>query len=115
VWMSSRTGSVTDTGVTTRFSNEPTGVAYNPANGHLFVTDDDRNIVSEVASGGDGGYGTADDVVTSLSTNPMANTDPEDVTVDTSTGSLYLVAGVGAEVYRYSPGPNGRLDALAPT
>jgi PKD repeat protein len=115
LWMSSRTGSVTDTGVTTRFSNEPTGVAYNPANGHLFVTDDDPNIVSEVASGGDGRYGTADDVVTSLSTNPMGNTDPEDVTVDTSTGSLYLVAGVGAEVYRYSPGPNGRFDALPPT
>jgi PKD repeat protein len=115
LWMSSRTGSVTDTGVTTRFSNEPTGVAYNPANGHLFITDDDPNIVFEVASGGDGRYGTADDVVTSLSTNPMGNTDPEDVTFDTSTGSLYLIAGVGAEVYRYSPGPNGRLDALPPT
>ena len=46
------------------YSNEPSGLALNPANNHLFVSDDDKDKVFEVDPEGDGVLGTADDAVT---------------------------------------------------
>ena len=40
------------------FTSEPTGVAINPTNGHLFFSDDDKKRIFEVDLGPDGKYGT---------------------------------------------------------
>jgi uncharacterized protein YjiK/PKD repeat protein len=114
IWELTKTGSVTGTGLTTLFSNEPTGVAYKPSNDHLFISDDDRKKVFELARGPDGRHGTADDVRTELSTSAFGNTDLEDVTYDTKANVLYTSDGVGREIYRIAPGSNGRFDGVAP-
>lgn len=98
---------------TLAYSNEPTGVGFNPANGHLFITDDATDKIFEAAPGNDGLVGTNDDLVTSFSTALFNCTDPEDVTYDTSAGVLFIVDNAGAEVYRVSLGANGRFDVIA--
>jgi hypothetical protein len=99
---------------TTSFSNEPTGVAYNPANGHLFFTDDDAREIFEVDPGRDGLYDTSDDVVTSFDTSVFNSRDPEGITFDTWDGVLFIVDGNGSEVYRIDPGANGIFDGVPP-
>ncbi len=111
-WELTRTGNVTDTGVSTGFSNEPTGVSVNPNNGHLFVSDDDQNQVTELDPGPDGRYGTSDDIVTELDTLAYGSGDPEGVAYDTLRDELAFTDGVNAEVYRLSPGPNGVFDGI---
>jgi uncharacterized protein YjiK len=105
------TGTLADTWETLSFSSEPTGVSHNPANDHLFVSDDDRREIYEVDPGTDGQYGTSDDVVTSFDTASFS-TDPEGVAYNTDTGELFIADGVGREVYRVSPGPNGVFDGV---
>jgi hypothetical protein len=116
MWQISRTGAETfDTGTTLPFSKEPTGIAYDPVGKRLFVSDDDKELVSEFTAGPDGRIGTADDVVTSFSTLAFGNDDAEDVTYDSSSGDLFVTQGGAQEVWRVSPGPNGRFDGVAPT
>jgi uncharacterized protein YjiK len=104
-------GGLVDTGDTTGFSREPTGLSYNPANGHLFSTNDDRDAVYEVDPGLDGRYGTSDDdVVAQIDTGAFGSSDPEGVAYDTTSGDLFVVDGAGREVYRVSPGANGVFD-----
>ena len=98
-------------------ATEPTGLAYNSANLHLFVANDDANInpdpsgrVSEVDPGADGDYGTPDDTVTSFSTGIFGNDDPEGITYDSNQNVLFIVDGLQSEVYRLDPGPNGIFD-----
>jgi PKD repeat protein len=110
-----RTGALTDTAVTTRYSFEPTGVAYNGANGHLFAADDDVDKIWEDAPGDDGRYGTTDDIVTSISTKALGTADPEDVAYDSGTGEVDVMSGIDQEVYKVAPGPNGRFDGVPPT
>jgi len=93
---------------------EPTGIAYNPSNQHLFWSDDDQREVYELRAGVDGQYGTTDDPpVTHFDTQYLrgtrtsANTDPEDVTFDPDNGHLYTIDGTGREVYDYGPGTDG--------
>ena len=97
---------------TLTFSNEPAGASVNPSDRHLFYSDDDKFKVFEVNAGGDGLYHTSDDVVTSFSTSAFQSNDPEDVVF--GNGQLWLCDGVNAEIYRVSPGPNGRFDGIAP-
>jgi hypothetical protein len=116
LYNTSRTGTLSGTGTTLPWSNEPTGVAYNTTNGHLLTTDDDKKQVFELASpGGDGRYGTADDGArTTFKTSTFGNTDPEDLAVDTLRRELLLVDGVGREVFRLNPGPNGTFNGVPP-
>lgn len=97
------------------FAPEPTGVAWNPANGHLFFSDDDKRRIFEVNLGADGLYGTADDIVTSFDTRAYGNTDPEGLAFDTGRGHLLIADGVNAEVYDINPGPDGLFNGVAPT
>jgi hypothetical protein len=106
--------SVVGTSTTTAFSNEPTGVSWNPTNHHLFVSDDDQKEVFEVDPGPDRRYGTADDIVTSFDTAVFGSDDPEGVTYDSSQGVLFIADGLNAEVYRVSPGNNGVFDGVPP-
>lgn len=108
------TGSLTGTWTTLAFSGEPTGVAYNPANRHLFVSDDDDRQIYEVDPGADGRYGTSDDRRTSFDTQVFGSTDPEGLAYDPLQRVLFIADGVNAQVYRVAPGPNGVFDGVAP-
>lgn len=107
-------GALVRTGHTTRFSNEPTGLAFNPASGHLFITDDSADRVFEVGPGTDGLFGTADDLISSFGTRTFNSTDPEGIAFSRWTGSLFVSDGLNAEIYRIDPGSNGIFDGLPP-
>ncbi|MCK5428500.1 MAG: hypothetical protein KAI94_03465, partial [Anaerolineales bacterium] len=100
---------------TISFSYEPTGVAYNPANGHVFISDDDRKEIFEIEPGLDDLYGTVDDTITSFDTQVFNSGDPEGITYDTLHGALFIVDGVNSEVYKVTPGSNGVFDGVLPS
>ncbi|MBM7520157.1 PKD domain-containing protein [Nocardioides nitrophenolicus] len=110
-----RTGTIVDRGVTSAYSHEAAGIASNPSNGHVYVSDDDQFRVHEITTGADGRYGTADDGHTSISTAAFGSTDPEDVTYYPPTGELFVLDGADNDVHRVSPGPDGIFDGVAPT
>ncbi len=100
---------------TTSFSDEPSGVAYNPTNRHLYFTDDTgTKSVYELNPGADGLYSTADDTVTSFKTSAFGSSDPEGIAYDTKRGVLYLADGA-AKIYTINPGANGKFDGVAST
>ncbi len=109
------TGNLLDTYSTTSYSFEPTGVDYNPVNGHLFISDDVRKKIYELAPGSDGLLFTTDDSVTSFSTTLFGSIDPEGVAFDSRRGVLLIVDGVNEEVYQVYPGINGVFDGVAPS
>jgi uncharacterized protein YjiK len=113
-WATTPTGTILDTGDTTAFSDEPTGIAFDPSSGHYFVSDDDKDDVFEVDLGADGLLGTGDDVVTSFPTNAFGSDDPEGIAFDAIHGHLFIVDGVNAEVFHVLPGANGIFDGVAP-
>gem|GEM_PF-1206202 len=115
VFQASLPGELLDTWTTLDFSNEPTGVAVNPSNEHLFISQDtgDR-LVHEVDPGPDGNYGTADDVVTSLVAADFGSNDPEGVTYAPGLDVIFLADGVNNEIYRIDPGANGNFDGVPP-
>ena len=85
-------------------TNEPTGVTWNPATGHYFVTDDDAQRVYDLNPGGDRLIGTADDTWTFFSTvaNGNNNGDPEGIAFDTWNNHVFVSDGVNMEVYEYT-------------
>ncbi|MGH7493172.1 MAG: hypothetical protein ACREOO_12360, partial [bacterium] len=105
-------GGLVNTFSTISFSREPTGVAFNPNNQHLFFSDDDADEVFEIDPGLDGNYFTGDDIRTSFDTRSINNMDAEDIAY--GNGNLYIADGVNAEVYEIRPGPNGRFDGQSP-
>ncbi len=98
------------------FSDEPTGVAFNSGNRHLFISDDKGSTfrgVYEWDPGPDTNYNTSDDVVTTFAlTNPSTNADPEGAAFDSLNVHAYVVDGLGEEVYKIEPGPNGNFDGV---
>lgn len=64
-------------------SNEPTGIAWNPYNGHYYVSQDDGKEVFDLNPGQDGLVGTADDRWTSFDTAVYNSGDPEGIAYDT--------------------------------
>lgn len=107
-------GNLVDTFTTMAFSDEPTGLDLNPANGHLFVSDDDNREIFEVNPGPDAQYGTSDDIVTSFDTTAFNSFDPEGVTYDSTQNVLFVVDGLNSEVYRIAPGNDGVFNGMAP-
>jgi len=98
---------------TISFSDEPSGVAYNPTNHHLYFTDDTgTKSVYELNPGTDGLYNTSDDIVTSFKTSAFGSTDPEGLSYDTNRGVLYLANGVTNTIYTINPGANGKFDGV---
>lgn len=92
------------------FSNEPTGVAYNPVNGFLYITDDvGPKGVYELNPGADGLYNTSDDPDPVFFGN--VGKDPEGVAFDGTrdNGHVIVVDGVGREVYDIDLG-NGKFN-----
>jgi hypothetical protein len=114
VWEMSNLGAVLGTMTTLGFTNEPTGISFDPLSFHLFFSDDNGNEIYELAPGTDGVFGTGDDQVTSFNTTPFGSTDPEGVAFNTLSRDLFVVDGVGAAVYRIQSGTNGVFDGVAP-
>lgn len=114
VFISSLSGSLQGTMSTIAYSKEPTGASYNPADGHLFYSDDSKRVIFEIAPGSDGDLGTTDDVVTSFSVSPFGGRDPEDVNYDVTNRALWIIDGLNAEVYHVRPGANNKFDGIAP-
>jgi Ca2+-binding RTX toxin-like protein len=73
------------------FTIEPTGLAYNPLNGHLFVSDDDANRINEVDAANPGVK------LNSFSVAPFAP-DAEDVAFDPVTNHVLVMEGDTAGV-----------------
>ena len=106
-------GSLLGTLTTTSFSNEPTGVGYDPSTRRLFVSDDDEGRIWIVKPGSDGVYNTEDDVLTNFRTSSFGIVDPEDVVFDSWRGHLVVIDGTGEEVWDISPGANGVFDGAS--
>ncbi len=107
-------GGFITTTTTISFSNEPTGIAYNPLYNHIFISDDDAREIYEIDSGIDNIFGTNDDSVTSFDTTIFNSYDPEGVAFDHLRGILFIVDKNSAEVYGISPGDNGVFDGVSP-
>ncbi|GJL78480.1 MAG: hypothetical protein NPINA01_14690 [Nitrospinaceae bacterium] len=105
-------GILLDTLTAISFSDEPTGIAFNSSNNHLFISDDDAKRIFELNPGADGQFNTADDVLSSFDTTAFGSTDPEGIAYDPFQGFLYMVDGINSEVYEISPGPNGIFDGV---
>ncbi len=108
------TGALRDTADATSFTFEPVGAAFNPANWHLFISDDDAKRVFEIDPGPDGLFLTGDDTVTWFSTTAFGCFDPEGLAYDTLRGYLYISDGEGREVYEIRPGPDGLFSGVPP-
>jgi sugar lactone lactonase YvrE len=93
-------------------TNEPTGVAWNPANGHFYVTDDGAKEVFELNPGSDGLIGTADDGWTRFDTLVVGSGDPEGIAFDSWQNRLFVADGVNREVYQFTLAGNlvGQFD-----
>ena len=93
------------------FSSEPSGVAINPGNNHVFFSDDNgmtADRVFELSLGPDATYCTSDDTVVSTPVGTLYGaTDAEDVAYGNNT--LFIADGVNAEVYIVPLGANGVL------
>jgi hypothetical protein len=113
----SLSGLLLHTLTTVPFSSEPTGVALNPQNGHLFFSDDSADEIFELDPGPDGLYGTPDDTMVSLfDTRDFLSFDPEGgaYAEPGAQATLFIADGIGAKVFSVTPGPNGVFDGVAP-
>jgi hypothetical protein len=109
-YQSTMSGTLTNTCDTTSYTDEPTGVAINPNNNHIFISDDtgSSDRVFEVSLGPDGTYCTGDDSVTSTNVNSLYNiSDAEDVAYGEN--AVFVAGGISAEVYKIPLGANGVL------
>src|SRR5688572_28294244 len=115
VWTHSLAGVVSATAATPPTSGEPTGIAFDPAGGRLWVSDDNADVIYQIALGGDGLFGTADDVVFDIDGLIAAGCDDlEDVTYDNVNDRLFAVSQASNEICEIDPGPNGGFDNAAP-
>ena len=103
LWQITRTGHVDDTGTTVGYTDEPTGLSFDPGSETLFISTDSGNRIHLVRPGTDGRFGTSDDVRSAIATGPYGLTDTEDPAFDPSSGHLFFVDGVTAEVYDLDP------------
>ncbi|MCI0637152.1 MAG: hypothetical protein L0206_25040, partial [Actinobacteria bacterium] len=112
VWRTDLAGAVVYSANTLAFSDEPTGIAVDVPSNRYFVTDDNQRRVWQVLLGGDGLFGTSDDVRTSFSTTAFSCTDPEGIAFGASPPRLVIASGVDAEIFIVQPGANGLFDGV---
>jgi uncharacterized protein YjiK len=105
-------GSLVNTYDTLFFSGEPTGLDYNPDSGHLFISDDNRNMIFEIALGENGPI--TDNVINSFDTTLFGSFDPEGVSFDSWNKHLFIADGNNGELYQLIPGDNGIYDGVPP-
>lgn len=85
-----------------KMTNEPTGTAWNPNNGHYYISDDDARRIYDLNPGADNLTGTADDTWTFFDTLAVGNSDPEGVTFDPINNQIIVADGLNIEIYRYT-------------
>ena len=83
-------------------TNEPTGVAYDPAQDLYYYSDDGPKAVFRLYPGADDLVGTVDDSWNSFGVNVFGDGDPEGIAFDTAHNRLFVADGVNAEVYQYT-------------
>jgi len=84
-------------------TNEPTGVAWNPSNGHYYFSDDGSGKgIYDLNPGADSLVGTSDDTWVSYDTHAVGNNDAEGITFNTWNNHLFISDGVNAEIYEYT-------------
>lgn len=111
VWDITGSGGVVGTGDTTAFSDEPTGISFDPnfgSNGRFFISDDSggsRGIYT-VDPGNDGLPGGGDDSVEFFGSQSFGSRDPEGVTfADLGSQEVRFIAdGSDSEIYRTTLG-----------
>jgi len=91
-------GTLINTASTISYSDEPTGLSFNPENNHIFISDDNARRINELDPGSDGKYGTSDDKISYFSTNSFGSGDPEGVAY--GNGYLFIADGVGSKVFQ---------------
>jgi hypothetical protein len=115
LWTHSLGGTVSSTSTTTGYSDEPTGIAWDPAGGRVWFTDDIADLVFEFDFGPDGIWNTPDDVEFELDRYTDAGCDDlEDVTYDNVHDELFLAGGGISVICRVQPGANGFFDGAPP-
>lgn len=86
------------------FSAEPTGLAYNPGDRTLFISDDANGSrrITRIRTGNDNIFGTSDDVLVSRFRSLSFNNvnDAEDVTFDPNSGNLWIANGLSDTIYQ---------------
>jgi hypothetical protein len=102
LWEVTLTGSVQERGTTVGFSNEPTGLAHDPATNTVFISSDDQRKIWVDKPGPDLVFGTSDDQVTSIDVRAYSG-DTEDPEFDPTTGHLFFIDGTTTEVYEIDP------------
>ena len=104
------------TGVSLPWTDEPTGVTYNPANRHIYVSADNSGAtVFDVDPGADGTYGTGDDSVATLDVGDHGVRDAEGLAYDPASGHLFVVGGTREDVHEIDPGPDGLFNGVDDT
>jgi hypothetical protein len=78
------------------FTNEPTGLAYNPRNGFLYITDDDRQEVFWVDPANPSVR------IGQFDTSRFGLTDTEDPKFNPVTGHMFLLDGVARKLFEFT-------------
>lgn len=113
VFVITLSGELTDTFTTTTRplrTFEPAGIAYNPGNNHIYISNDDALRVFDIDVGIDGRLNTADDVIRYFSTSAFGNNDPEGIAYDSWRNHLLITSGLEEEIFDIDPGPNGLFE-----
>lgn len=91
---------------------EPTGLDYNPANKHLYVSNDGGRWIEDIDPGPDGIQGNGNETSTFLLTSSFGLLDAEDVAWDPVGGQIFIAGGLENKITAVSPGPNGIFDGI---
>ncbi|GEM_PF-1308023 len=88
-------------------TDEPTGAAYDPDTGTLFISND-PSTVFVLEAGPDERFGTDDDVeVGEIDAGGEGAGDTEDPAYDPDTDQLFVLSGDESHIYVFGPGSNG--------
>jgi PKD repeat protein len=94
-------GTLINTYDTTHFSNEPTGVAYDPSRNHLFFSDDNIKKIHEA----DLNYKLVRSFAVGILDGKAV--DPEGIAYNTRNGRLYIAGGTSETIFWIDPGLDG--------
>jgi hypothetical protein len=115
LWRHDALGNVSETFNLTGFTGEPSGIAFDPAGGRAWISDDNTRQIHRIDLGPDDEFLTGDDVIADIDGLVAAGCDdPEDVTYNPFDGNLYVPSVDSDELCTISPGPNGVFDDAAP-